>query len=115
MCSFPALTNFDLVKTQIKGELESYISKCIAKGRTTITEDAPIAINRSLQENLTANGKHISHFCFVTWDSATKYAVFKGNTSNFSEVSTVYYKNATEEQISAWQVAGLTVRDLDNL
>lgn len=108
------ITKFQAYSSNISGSIESFVAAQIAEGRTSVSYSTPIIFDKATTY-LTFGGelKKQATYTFLTWDSASKIAVYTGGSGTIESTERVYAKGATAEEIAAWEAAGKTVYVVD--
>lgn len=102
-------TGFDGIATsKCSGSVEEFVAAQIAAGRTTCSLGSTNAETLriiTLLHNFTFGGSKILsgttlYYTAVTWESASKIAVFAGTGSNVADLTHVYAKGYTQQEAS---------------
>lgn len=81
------------------GSIENFVSAQVSNGRSSVTEANPINCPWLLHwATFGGSKKNVAGYMYLTWESASKIAIFNGGTGGIAGTTTVYCKGYTQSE-----------------
>ena len=116
---YPNISICTIYGTGITGSIESFVQEQINHGRLSV--NIGDLASREILDNVTFGGsmQEIGNYmCWLRWESNNKMFVYVADnisyTYNYSHITTIFAKGATQAEIDAFETDGKTVVVVDS-